>query len=231
MTLSSCWVVSGGKYALDFVGGGTDRVEGISPISLAEFSQPFTWSAWIRIRSWRGIPASAPFNSTYSSIASIGTANFQTASFQLIDRKVQLLASSNGSSWTVGDPVNATGIGSTSLDLATWYHVAVTRNSAGIYTAWINGKSDGTRTLAANLQFNNSTLRIGSHYALNTDFDTDGQVDDMLLFDRALSATEMSNLYQSGRGGVYKQLRRTRLAKAASARRRRYSQLVGGGIV
>lgn len=215
------WVVQSGQYALDFAGGGTDRVEGISPISLATFSQPFTWSAWIRVRAYRGSSAIPPYTNTYFPIASIGTANFQMASLGLINKQVNLLASSNGSSWTIGDPPSGNGIGTTQIDAGVWVHVAASRSAGGVYTAWLNGKNDGTRTLASNLQFNNNTLRIGSHYALNTIFDADGFVDDLTIWDRELQFGDMQELYQIGRGGMYTPRRRRRAYSYRPSLRRR----------
>lgn len=222
MDVNTAWTNQSGRLAISYVGGGTDRVEGVAPFSLATFSQPFTWSAWIYVRAYRGSAATAPFTNTYFTAGNIGTSDFNTCAFILIGRQVNLLSSSTGSSWNLGDPVSGTGIGTTQIDAGVWAHIAITRSIGGVYTAWLNGKSDGSRTLTSNLRFNNSTLRIGCHYALNTTFDSDGFVDDMFIWDRQLSPDAMSQLYQLDRGGMFvPERRRPVVFDFGSSRRRR----------
>jgi hypothetical protein len=213
---ASRWAGSVGGWTLDYAAGSANRVEvTTSPLSVATVAtQPFTIAAWINVRAYRG-------DSTYFTAVNIGTANFSCACLILVDRKVQLLASSNGSSWTIGDPPTGTGIGQTSVDLATWTHVAVTRDTSGLYTAYRNGRADGSRTSAANLNITSNLVRIGCHYALNTAFDTDGFIDDCLFAQRAMPEAEIAQLYQIGRGGMLTPRRRRRAYSVATGLRRR----------
>lgn len=49
-----------------------------------------------------------------------------------------------------------------------WYHVAVTRTSAGVYTLYINGVADGTQT------YNAGTLATGTTFVINGVYDNNG---------------------------------------------------------
>jgi hypothetical protein len=177
-------------------------------------------AAWIYVRSFRG-STSTVYPNSYFTAVNIGTANFACACLMLVDKKVQFLASSNGSSWTIGEPANGVGIGQTSVDLATWTHIAVTRNTNGVYTAYRNGRADGSRTSTANLNITSNLVRIGCHYALNTVFDTDGFIDDCLFVQRAMTEPEIRQLYQIGRGGMLTPRRRRRAYSMATGLRRR----------
>ena len=69
---------------------------------------------------------------------------------------------SNGS----GQPVN---LGTTNTyPLNNWYHVAVTRTSAGVITIYVNGVADGTVT------YNAGTLATGTTFVINGVYDNNG---------------------------------------------------------
>jgi hypothetical protein len=83
----------------------------------------------------------------------------------------------------------------------TWYHVAVTWN-AGAYVFYINGVNvaSGTTTGVTSLFNSDETFYLGrsgdgAYY--------DGLEDEVPVFNRALSATEISALYNSGAGLAY----------------------------
>lgn len=82
------------------------------------------------------------------------------------------------------------------LNTGTWY------NAVGVYngttgTAYVNGVSLGTFTLAGPIVYTGTgPFSIG--YSLAGPFDPfDGQIDDTRVWGRALSSTEVSNLYSS----------------------------------
>lgn len=90
----------------------------------------------------------------------------------------------------------------------TWHYVAATVNSAGSMKIYIDGaeKASGVNTISnwtPSSGDNNLPLAIGTLYpygggwAGNTGFSLDGYVDDVRIYTRALSATEINNIYSS----------------------------------
>jgi hypothetical protein len=169
-----------------FAGGVNDSIEfGVLPgFDWTTYTSPFTITTWGYARTWRGVIGSEIFN-----LAAIGTVDFQSVSFVIWQKKLSLIADSDGvTGWNIGD---APPIGASLISLETWYHVAITRSSAGVYSAWVNGALDGTKTFASNLVTNNTTFAIGRHYAGNTKYDADGLLSDFRVYDRKLSPAEL----------------------------------------
>jgi hypothetical protein len=93
---------------------------------------------------------------------------------------------------TVAFPVN-----NYAVSPNTWYHVAVTYNNSNLVT-YVNGASINNTALTGNFVVSsaNSRLRIGamgSTSGNNGGFN--GTIDDFRVYNRALSATEVSTLY------------------------------------
>jgi hypothetical protein len=172
-----------------FAGGVNDSIEfGVLPgFDWTTYTVPFTLSTWAYVRTWRGVGGAETFF-----FASAGTGDYQSVGFQLYVKKLQLIADTNGANvWDLGIATSGTGIGTTALNLGTWYHFAITRSSAGVYSVWVDGRLDGTQTLASNLVTNNTTFAIGRHYAGNTTYDSDGLLSDFRVYDRELSPAEL----------------------------------------
>ncbi|TAN34008.1 LamG domain-containing protein [Patescibacteria group bacterium] len=103
--------------------------------------------------------------------------------------------------------------GTIPLKVNTWYHVAAVRNGANAYV-YINGVQDGTvGGQATKNASSNSNLNIGTYN--NGTSVTNGSIDDVRIYNRALSAAEVKQLYNSAktsytntapRGTVAKQL-------------------------
>lgn len=78
----------------------------------------------------------------------------------------------------------------------TWTHVAGTYNGSTL-TIWVNGKKAGSRAISGRTCNNNEPLAVGAKNApakgLLEAF-WDGQLDDVRIYNRALSATEMAAL-------------------------------------
>jgi len=91
-------------------------------------------------------------------------------------------------------PPSYGGINSIKPDLDTWYHVAVVEDST--YRAiYINGSLDISDNIS------DDTIRIGSR-ADSTPFYFDGTIDDVRIYNRALSAQEIQQLYQNSLAGL-----------------------------
>jgi hypothetical protein len=112
--------------------------------------------------------------------------------FEIITNQLQLVLSSNGTSGTVfnGD--------TTTLTTATWYHIAVVANGTNV-KFYINGSSDTASPSAwtSNLYNGTHPFKIGNRGGLYFD----GNIDEVAVFDRELSATEISNIYTTGISG------------------------------
>jgi hypothetical protein len=210
-TPATAYEVQDGHYALRLVGGSSPSSHALTtiPFDIKPYTQPFTMAAWIKINSWRGDGAARGMQ-----LMSIGNADFNSLTFQVWRDKVTVVADSTGSAnWEIGD---VPPVGATALSLATLYHVAIVRNTAGVYTAWLNGKEDGTATLESDLAINNTTLKLGCHYALNTTYDSDGWIYEIGIWPRVLASSEMKIL-ASHIGSTVEQKQRGRSYKAAAA--------------
>ncbi len=95
--------------------------------------------------------------------------------------KVRLIATSTGSA-----------DGSTSLPLNAWTHVAGVFDGTQL-RVYVNGQLDGTTDVTDTTPTNNLPLRIGADS--NGDNRFSGLIDEASVYNRALSATEVLNLY------------------------------------
>lgn len=102
----------------------------------------------------------------------------------------------NNTCWVTG----ATAFVDGSNPLGTWRHIAVVYDdSAKTLTAFLDGANDGTATITTtgSPQLNNEDVRIGSRKSFAAD-DVNGRIDEVMVFDRALSGTEVSFLADGG---------------------------------
>lgn len=86
-------------------------------------------------------------------------------------------------------------VGST-LSSSTWYHIVGVFDSGSI-TLYLNGSSDATASTSNNT-LNTTTTNVTTGGPNYGGFDYyDGIIDDVRLYDKALTSTEVSNLYNS----------------------------------
>ncbi len=167
---------------LDF--DGTDRVVStyIPP------SPAFTWSTWFTFDT---IPGEFGF----STIMSVGN-----PSYILMDVDNTF----NGSFWS-NDGLGGGNMGVTGLSSGTWYHMVFVREGNSVtngYRAYLNGVLKGvanTNSLAPT-----NPVYIGAREGVTQHWD--GKIDDVRIYDRALSASEIAALYagtKSTGSGVY----------------------------
>jgi hypothetical protein len=81
--------------------------------------------------------------------------------------------------------------GATTLSTATWYHVAVTYDGAKV-TLYLNGMIDGSAAATGAITDNGINASIGA-FSTNSLF-FNGKIDDVRVFNRALSQTEIFQL-------------------------------------
>jgi hypothetical protein len=89
-----------------------------------------------------------------------------------------------------------------SYGLNTWHHVAgVVSKTDGTVTLYVNGAAVGTTTFPADSaarEYGTTPFRIGKG---SSNWAADGKVDQVRIYDRALSAAEVSDLYNETTGG------------------------------
>lgn len=98
------------------------------------------------------------------------------------------------------DPIPAGDYSTATIDDGNWHHIAITQNSSG-YKGYIDGQIDTGIGGSANAFFDNintlNTWRIGNREdsVYGNEYGFKGNLADVRLYDRALDATEISNLY------------------------------------
>src|SRR3989344_7565793 len=82
----------------------------------------------------------------------------------------------------------------TALTQSVWAHIATVYNGSGSVTFYLNGVADGTRSTGAttwgstSLAFRMGVWSVGQHFF-------PGSIDDVRVYNRALSAQEISDIY------------------------------------
>jgi len=210
------WVVSGGQYALDF--DGTDD--------------------YVRVPSvpqWRSVSA-------WVSLTTTGVLQQVADAYNSIPDDRGLLLYANASGKALFDGRNSTGTyrssgaSTTTITGIGWVHLF------GQYSdrlqIYVNGVLESQTATALTAFSTMPDLNIGAFgfAGLPESGYLNGRIDDLVLYDRALTPNKIQRLYLLGRGGMYERRRRTlrRVAieqagfKAYWARRN--SQLIGGGV-
>jgi hypothetical protein len=207
MDPASDWVVSGGKGALDF-DGVNDYVSFPAPASLqvGPTGFPGTWSIWVYRRASGGAAYFCE-NGFYAFNFSTTTATIGVWGF---DRTL------------------------TGLSLDRWQHIALTFNGTNTIAAYLDGSLQGTTTGTSVANFSTMfNFTIGGRPA--TASYLNGLVDDFTIFNAALTANEVREIYRLGRGyGVFPEPDFDEGFAAATGFKaywaRRQSQLIGGGV-
>ena len=216
MSIPACWVTSGGKYALSF-----DGVDDTINCGTGTNADPtgISISAWVSSPNWDSVGG---FNGVFAAKGSLNGDSTSTYA----------LYWNNTFGWTFFTLSSANVLSivrdNTTATANKLFHIVGTA-TASTLSIYVDGQLKNTAANSGgNIKTSTHTLNLGSDGTTRRLF---GNLFDLAIWGRPLSANEISELYQMGRGGIYKRRRRTRLAKAASLRRRQYSQLVGGGIV
>ncbi len=83
-------------------------------------------------------------------------------------------------------------------NLSQWYHLAVTR-SEDTYTIYVDGNPAGSETNSVVIPNPNAPLMIGQ---AEGQFFTDGLMDEVHIFERALSASEIQTIFNANSAGI-----------------------------
>ena len=162
-------------------GGNGDRIQGPN----LDVGTTFTVGLWVNPRSGQNDTEGVLVKKDYTFSITLTSARFVNAYIY------------NGVSWQVVSS-NAT------LPAGTWTHVAVTYAASGINTAtyvYLNGAKDNARTLTGLPATSINPVMFG---ALTSTFQRlNGTEDEVHMFDRALSAAEVSQLSLGTEKGFY----------------------------
>lgn len=103
---------------------------------------------------------------------------------------------------TFADDINSVA----TLTTGTWYHIVATYDGSVTTKLYVDGSLDTTRTLATalNIVINAGGLIVGADYLAGAVGGYDnGMIDEVGIWSRALSSTEVSELYNGGAGLQY----------------------------
>ena len=154
--------------------GTSDYVNAGNAASLK--SSVFTYSAWVK-----------PVSIIIGTIKG-GSAETDGAQFRISDGYLQLLKQG----------MVLMGTSNTVISLNTWSFVAVSYNSSGKYNFYINGNDAGSGTNLQTFIFPTNTW-IGSRYTAGAQEVFKGSIDEVRIYNRALSAEEVKMSYDAYR--------------------------------
>ena len=208
---STAWVTSGGKGALSF--DGTDdfvKPENVRGVGTGNFS----------VFSWIRHSVSARRYMVASNLTDVGSEGHWLA------------VQSNQIYSYFGSELAVTATGFTLAD-DQWHCIGVTRTGT-TGTAFVDGRQIGSPQAIGGFDAGKGVFRIGARGDSLTQ-NWQGQLDDLRIYNRALTAPEIRQLYVGGRGfGLLPERPRRRGTAAAATfkayRARRQSQLIGGGL-
>ena len=87
----------------------------------------------------------------------------------------------------------------TTLSSSTWYHIVGTKATGGVAKIYLNGTLENTGTNSSNVEFTGTqSCSIGKWDANGYFFN--GNIDAVQIYNRVLSATEITELYNTGNG-------------------------------
>jgi hypothetical protein len=211
MDAATDWVVSDGRYALDF-DGSNDYVRMPRPSQIPQSNaDKFTIATWVLLR--QGYGKLLDVNSTTGIIVYASTVGNLSGGIQM----------------GVGTTYPITS--ATQLTANTWTLLTIVFNDKNVQL-YFNGRSDGSGTSAQRPDFSTASFDLGGTGGVET---ANGQIDDFVVWNRDLSAGEVAALHRLGRGGMLQRRPRRRVYTEPAGFRAHYAtqrnaQLIGGGL-
>lgn len=166
-------IYSNNSYSAQF--DGTDDYVSIG----VPIGDELTFCAWIKPTA----------NTGYAPVIAAGTNTSYNVSLNYSDGTITFQSRSGGTSYH-----GTTAI----LSLNVWYHIAGTLDSSGASVIYVNGGSVST---SSNQQTPNSTSKANPRIGMTPRSDNSsrftGYIDEAAIFNRALSANEVSEIYNN----------------------------------
>jgi predicted nucleotidyltransferase len=192
LTNGPTWTTGKYGYAVNF-DGADDHVTMGDPNSLDIVGQ-LTISAWIYPRTTGGGGLGRIFDKN-SSVT--GTAGYVLY--------LQNITVTNGLTFGIGDlsgsPARSVISSANAVTLNQWQHVVVTYDGSKLVKIYVNNVVVGSNTFAEFPTANTNNAVIGGRTTSNTR-NFDGYIDDVRIYNRALSAAEVLALYQATKSSV-----------------------------
>lgn len=159
----------------------------VSNNSIISGSGDATFSAWVKVAAAAAIcPIIAKRDSNASGLFV----------WRMEDSGVMNFFDYNGSAFLFNTSTQS----NTAANDGNWHHVAfVISGNTG--TFYLDGLADGTKTCSSRLSWNTQLPKIGNDSVDNLWYN--GSLDEFCIWNRALTATEVSTLYSSGNGKQY----------------------------
>jgi uncharacterized repeat protein (TIGR01451 family) len=185
-----------GKYgtALSFDGRG-DYVNCGNDGSLKRSNTDFTIEAWIKLNGYSSSWVEAILSNRVSG-GGFGSLFFVRGEKDALNKRKVTFDTSVGTE--SGPPRMVFGI--TRLQLNQWYHVAATfqynDGDANEATIFVNGVAENTATLREIGNPNTQPTWIGWEPSQNVDYDFNGIIDEIRIYNRALTAEEIKSHYK-----------------------------------
>lgn len=180
MDAATDWVISGGRYSLDF-----DAVNDMVTTNIT-LTSAMTYSCWFNRRT-TGVDGGRIIHGSASTVGYMGFVK--------------------STSITLATSAGFTDFAGFSIANGVWYHFATTRDANNNLRVFLNGSES---TSGAQVRSGTFTLTQLGRYATipgNAIYSWDGQLDDVMIFNRNLSQAEIRTL-ASGRGVAYERRRR-----------------------
>lgn len=212
MDAGSDWLGSPGGWVLDF-DGSNDFVNIPRPRQItATGVTQYTVSYWVKLRTGYGATLRCNF---VSGIVVYSATNLSGG--------IQM---ATGGTYPI--------YSATKLTAGSWAHCVIVFNDKNV-SLYLDGRLDGTGTSANLPNFGNDIFRFGGYGGAET---TNGQYSDFGFWLRAMTAAEVSALYQAGQSGLGRLLtqRRRRVYGIPATAAKPYlflnrGQVIGGGML
>ena len=180
--------ISGGRQ---FTAANTERFELTSNADVSKSDEDFTFACWVKFDSL------AAARTIISKYLSSGLREYMLDYAVFNANRFTWGVSSTGSNYTT---VVANNFGTAST--GTWYHVVVWHDSvSNLIGISVNDGTPNTTSTSAGVFAGAQAFKIGAWALANAPMD--GIIDEVGLWDRVLTSTERTDLYNSGNGLAY----------------------------
>jgi hypothetical protein len=203
--LVSWWTAEGN--ALDQIGGNNGTLVGNVSYGSGEVGQAFQFNSLNQAVTIPNAPALNPTNGL-SMEAWVQMTGYPTSAGVIVAGKdsynlqrqylISLQSGTNGQ-WNFSPWIGFTYFnGATVVQTNTWYHVAMTYDNTTL-RLYVNGNLDGSMALPGPVPTTTDTFLIGGNG--QSAWTLMGRVDEVSLYQRALSGSEIQSIYIAGSGG------------------------------
>ncbi len=171
------------NHSMNFDAASSDYLQVSNTTDFDFGTGDFTWSLWINYEThvnYSGLLYTGASNSTYR-------LKFQTSG------QILFMQNADGDSQVADLGTNITGTG--------WHHLCLVRSS-GTITTYLDGSGVDTDSRAGNVNSNGNDLLIGR----NGSSYFDGKMDELAIWNTALTSTQVSEIYNATSAGLTKDL-------------------------